>query len=45
MTMNSIESCYLIKESNSKTKTVGDNFTDKRLLTDKPLMNTKNDYF
>ena len=30
-----------MKKSNSETKTAGDNFTDKRFLTDKPLIKTE----
>ena len=45
MTFLSIVSCYLIKKSNSDTKTAGDNLTDKRFFTDKPLIKTENDFF
>ena len=45
MTFSSIVSCYLIKKNNSETKTAGDNFTDKRVFTDKPLIKTENDFF
>ena len=34
-----------MKKSNSETKTAGDNFTDKRFVTDKPPIKTKNDTF
>ena len=44
MTILSLVSCYLMKKSNSETKTAGDNFTDKRFFTDKPLIKTKNDF-
>ena len=37
--------CYLMQKSNSETKTAGDNFTDKRNFTDKPLIKAENDYF
>ena len=34
-----------MKKSNSETKTACDNFTDKRVFTDKPLIKTENDFF
>ena len=34
-----------MKKNNSETRTASENFTDKRFLTDKPLIKTENDYF
>ena len=45
MTIFSIVSCYLMQKSNSETKTAGDNFTDKRDFTDKPLIKIENHFF
>ena len=36
-------SCDLLKMGKSEPKTPGDIFADKRLFTDKPPINTKND--
>ena len=33
-----------MKENNSQTKTASENFTDKRFLTNKPLIKTENDF-
>ena len=45
MTFFSIVSCYLIKKSNSETKTASDNFTDKRFFTDKSMIKTENYFY
>ena len=44
MTIFSTESRYVMKKSNSETKTAGDSFTDKRVFTDKTMIKTENGY-
>ena len=42
MSFSVIVLSYLLEESKSQTKPAGNNFTDKRFFTNKPLIKTKN---
>ena len=43
--MNDFLSLLIGQKENFDDVAVGDNFTDKRFFTDKPLIKTENDYF